>query len=153
MTDDNLTQLKKVLDEPGSVSYTLSDDDIQACRRILRRMLADDQVTGGYAIGNVQAYPSKAQVMVEFANKCGALATGEIAARTADSSDKLGSLCRKVIAHYDTHAADADRLAKLEAFLKASDDAEKMLHFDYGNANHELKTLVDRFKAAREALG
>lgn len=56
---------------PVAVPYTLTEDDIQACRRILRRMMADDEITGGYAIGNVQAYPSKAQVMIEFANKCG----------------------------------------------------------------------------------
>ena len=147
MADDNSTQLMKVLDEPGSVPYTLTEDDIQACRRILRRMMADDEITGGYAIGNVQAYPSKAQVMIEFANKCGALASGEIAARTADNSDKLGTLCRKVIAHYDTHVSDMARLEKLEEYVEAS-EAFQGTH----TAHPSWSEIADRFRRAREAL-
>lgn len=106
MTDDNLEQALRVLDQPGSEPYTLTATDVQACRDILRRLIADDEITGGYAIGSVQAYQGKAQVMIEFAKRCDAMSAGEIAARTADCAARLGSLCRKVIAHYDTNMAE-----------------------------------------------
>lgn len=121
------------------------DDDI------LRRLIADDQITGGYAIGNVQAYQGKAQVMVEFAKRCDAMSSGEIAARTADCAARLGSLCRKVIAHYDTNHG---RLAKFEAFLIAYDAfIQRLDGAEFEALSDEEGTAIrDRLQESREAL-
>lgn len=100
---DNLTQALHILDEPGSEPYTLTAADVQACRHILRQLIADDEVTGGYTIDGVEAHQGSAQVMVRFAKRCDAISAAEIAFRTADCAARLGSLCRKVTAHYDTH--------------------------------------------------
>lgn len=142
--DDNLTQAMHILDELGSVPYTITEADVSACRSILRQLIMDDDVTGGYSIGKVQAYQGKAQVMVEFAKRCDAMRAGEIAARTADSAARLGTICRKVIAHYDTNH---DRLAKLEEFYAASKEAARYQEED------RPEEISDRLYDAQEALG
>lgn len=143
--DDNLAQAMRVVNEPGSEPYTLTEDDIGACRSILAQLIADDQVTGGYAIGNVQAYPGKAQVMVEFAKRCDAMSAGEIAARAADSVARLGHVCRKVIAHYDTNH---ERMKKLEEYYAAAE-----AWFGTSMSTPGGDAVVERVRLAREALG
>jgi hypothetical protein len=142
----NLDQTMDIIDNPGSHPYTLRPDDIEACRKILKQLLADDEITGGYCIGSVQGYQGKAQVMIEFVKRCDALSAGQIAARAADCASNLGTLAKKVIAHYDTHKADTARLAKLEELYAAWQD------FDRYNEEDVPESVWDRWYEAREAL-
>lgn len=83
--------------------YTLRRSDVDACRRILGRLEEIDAQTGGYRVGSIQGHRGSATATVHYENRPGAVSTGEALAYSLESVGVLGHLCRKVIAHCETH--------------------------------------------------
>lgn len=84
-------------------SYTLTQADVEGCRKILARLGELDDQTGGFYVDDVQGYRKSATATVRYAREGGALATAEAIAYALDNIATLGHLCKKVIAHCETH--------------------------------------------------
>lgn len=83
--------------------YTLTEADVDGCRRILARLAELDAQTGGYRVGSVQGHTGSATVTVHYALKPGPLATSQAVQHALDQVENLGLLCKKVIAHFETN--------------------------------------------------
>jgi hypothetical protein len=155
MSDDpngeSKAQTERILNQPGSEPYTLTEDDINGCRGLLKQLLEADERTGPYAITSMQGYQRKASAVVEFNPGGGPEANARGLELLIESGPKLGQLCKKVIAHWDSRPQDVqfnqmwERMQKLEAFL-AAHDAVECSPGSYDDA-------VMRLRAARKALG
>lgn len=83
--------------------YSLTQADVDGCREILARLEEIDAQTGGYRVGSVQGHTGSATATVHYVQKPGPLATSEAIAFVLDRVGDLGLLCKKVIAHCETH--------------------------------------------------
>lgn len=83
--------------------YTLTQADVDGCRQILARLAELDEKTGGYYVDSVQGHGKSATATVHYALTAGPLVTAEAVAHALDSVSNLGQLCKKVIAHAETH--------------------------------------------------
>lgn len=92
----------------GPERYTISPADVDGCRAILARLEGHDRTCGGYAVGSIQGYPASAQAVVRFDRSPGAMVTSEALATMLDAPERLALVCKKVIAHFDTHGHPAD---------------------------------------------
>jgi hypothetical protein len=87
--------------------YTLTEADIAACREILAQLEEIDREVGGYYVDSVQGHMQSATVTIRYQRKAGALATARAADVGCQAVDRLGTLCKKVISHYETHGASS----------------------------------------------
>lgn len=91
-----------------TVEYTLTQADLDGCRAILAKLADLDEQTGGYSIGSIQGRTSSATATVHYARKPGPIATAQAVQHSLDSVENLGLLCKKVIAHFETHPEHVD---------------------------------------------
>jgi hypothetical protein len=83
--------------------YTLTEADVDGCRKILARLEELDALTGGYRVGSVQGHTGSATATVHYASRPGPQVTAEAISHALESVATLGQLCKKVIAHYETN--------------------------------------------------
>lgn len=86
-----------------SEPYTLTERDIEGCRTILAQLEAAEAQTGAHSLGPVQAHTGSATATIRFERQPGPLATAEAISLIISSGQALALICRKVIAHYETH--------------------------------------------------
>lgn len=87
-------------------AYALTEADVDGCRKILAQLEGFEEKAGGYTIGNIQGHKQSATATVRFERSPGALVTAEAINCYLASAATLALVCRKVIAHYDTHAGE-----------------------------------------------
>lgn len=90
-------------DDPETAEYTLTETDIESCRVLLSRLKANDELVGGYAITSMQGYLKSASATVRFDKASDPYSTAAALEVQIESAPKLGQLCKKVIAHYNTN--------------------------------------------------
>lgn len=84
-------------------AYTLTQADVDGCRRILAKLEEIDGQLGGFSVGNVQGARKSATATVHYAHGGDPFATAEAISYALESVPNLALLCKKVIAHHETH--------------------------------------------------
>jgi hypothetical protein len=88
----------------SSEPYTITQADVEGCRLIVAQLEELDAKTGGYSVGNVRGHKKSATATVHYRRGSDPFTTGHAISYALDSVPNLGVLCKKVIAHFDTHS-------------------------------------------------
>lgn len=85
--------------------YTLTAADVDGCRQILAQLEGFEAKIGGYSVGNVNGHQKSATATVRFDRGGDPFVTAEAVDCYLNSAVTLALVCRKVIAHWETHMA------------------------------------------------
>jgi len=80
---------------------TQLEDDLPTIRRLATQLNAFAELLGGYDIGAVQGYNSKATATVAFEKQAGPLATADGITTLLLAAPKLAQVCQRIIGHFD----------------------------------------------------
>lgn len=89
--------------------YTLTQADLDGCRKILAQLEGHEAKTGGYAIGPIQGNQGSATATVRFERSADPLAAAAAIDCYLASPVTLTLVCQKLIAHFETHPEEVDR--------------------------------------------
>lgn len=84
--------------------YTLTEADVDGCRKILAKLTEFDQQLGGYYVGAISGHQKSATATVHYERGGDPMATAAAVSYALENIPNLGHLCKKVIAHYETHS-------------------------------------------------
>jgi hypothetical protein len=87
--------------------YTLTQADVDGCRKILAQIDELDAALGGFRVGYVNGAQKSATATVHFDKTTDPFTTAAAVTRAVGSLPVLGLLCKKIIAHYETNSAAA----------------------------------------------
>lgn len=83
--------------------YTLTAADVDGCRKILAEIDELGEKLGGFRVGYVNGARKSATATVHFDRATDPFTTAAAVTRAVESLPMVGLLCKKVIAHAETH--------------------------------------------------